>query len=591
MCGIVGYVGQQHPKEFLIDGLKKLEYRGYDSSGIAIKNNDNIQIIKSTGKIADLEEKIKQEDLINSKLGIAHTRWATHGEANEVNAHPHKVNKVTIVHNGIIENATDLKNKLVNEGIVFRSETDTEVACAVIDNYYKGSPIEAITKAIKALKGSYAFGILFEDQDKLYAVRKDSPLIVGIGKGENYIASDIAAIIKYTDEYILLEDDEVAELSEDKVTIYKDGKKINKEVNQATITVEDANKGSYKHFMLKEIMEEPIVLQRTLNKYLNDMDKMVDVSSYEDIHIVACGSALYAGMIGKCLLEEKANIKCMTECASEYRYKKIIYDRKTLVILVSQSGETADTIAAMRKAHEEGIDTLAIVNVKTSTIAREAKQTLFIEAGPEIAVATTKAYLLQVAMFSLIALKAAKSKGLETNYKKILEEGKHLPEYLRKVLNDKGIFENVGKELKDARDAFYIGRGVDYAMCEEGSLKLKEVSYTHSDAYQAGELKHGTISLIEEGVPVFAIITDDKIKDKTESNVIEVESRKARIYTITNDGSLMNHHFKYVVEKLSDYFQPILIVPPLQMIGYYVALERGLDIDKPRNLAKSVTVE
>ncbi len=591
MCGIVGYVGQQHPKEFLIDGLKKLEYRGYDSSGIAIKNNDNIQIIKSTGKIADLEEKIKQEDLINSKLGIAHTRWATHGEANEVNAHPHKVNKVTIVHNGIIENATDLKNKLVNEGIVFRSETDTEVACAVIDNYYKGSPIEAITKAIKSLKGSYAFGILFEDQDKLYAVRKDSPLIVGIGKGENYIASDIAAIIKYTDEYILLEDDEVAELSEDKVTIYKDGKKINKEVNQATITVEDANKGSYKHFMLKEIMEEPIVLQRTLNKYLNDMDKMVDVSSYEDIHIVACGSALYAGMIGKCLLEEKANIKCMTECASEYRYKKIIYDRKTLVILVSQSGETADTIAAMRKAHEEGIDTLAIVNVKTSTIAREAKQTLFIEAGPEIAVATTKAYLLQVAMFSLIALKAAKSKGLETNYKKILEEGKHLPEYLRKVLNDKGIFENVGKELKDARDAFYIGRGVDYAMCEEGSLKLKEVSYTHSDAYQAGELKHGTISLIEEGVPVFAIITDDKIKDKTESNVIEVESRKARIYTITNDGSLMNHHFKYVVEKLSDYFQPILIVPPLQMIGYYVALERGLDIDKPRNLAKSVTVE
>ena len=591
MCGIVGYVGQQHPKEFLIDGLKKLEYRGYDSSGIAIKNNDNIQIIKSTGKIADLEEKIKQEDLINSKLGIAHTRWATHGEANEVNAHPHKVNKVTIVHNGIIENATDLKNKLVNEGIVFRSETDTEVACAVIDNYYKGSPIEAITKAIKSLKGSYAFGILFEDQDKLYAVRKDSPLIVGIGKGENYIASDIAAIIKYTDEYILLEDDEVAELSEDKVTIYKDGKKIEKEINQATITVEDANKGSYKHFMLKEIMEEPIVLQRTLNKYLNDMDKMVDVSSYEDIHIVACGSALYAGMIGKCLLEEKANIKCMTECASEYRYKKIIYDRKTLVILVSQSGETADTIAAMRKAHEEGIDTLAIVNVKTSTIAREAKQTLFIEAGPEIAVATTKAYLLQVAMFSLIALKAAKSKGLETNYKKILEEGKHLPEYLRKVLNDKGIFENVGKELKDARDAFYIGRGVDYAMCEEGSLKLKEVSYTHSDAYQAGELKHGTISLIEEGVPVFAIITDDKIKDKTESNVIEVESRKARIYTITNDGSLMNHHFKYVVEKLSDYFQPILIVPPLQMIGYYVALERGLDIDKPRNLAKSVTVE
>lgn len=591
MCGIVGYVGEQHPKEFLIDGLKKLEYRGYDSSGIAIKNSDNIQIIKSTGKISDLEDKVNNENLINSKLGIAHTRWATHGEANETNAHPHKVGRTTLVHNGIIENATDLKNKLVNEGVVFRSETDTEVACAVINNYYNGDPIKAITEAIKTLKGSYAFGILFEGQDKLYAVRKDSPLIVGIGEGENYIASDIAAIIKYTDKYMLLEDDEVVELTKDEVKVYKDGVKIDKEVQTSTMTIEDANKGNYKHFMLKEIMEEPIVLQRTLNKYINDMDKMVDISSYEEIHIVACGSALYAGMIGKCLLEEKANIKCMTECASEYRYKKIIYDRKTLVILVSQSGETADTIAAMRKAHEEGIDTLAIVNVKTSTIAREAKQTLFIEAGPEIAVATTKAYLLQVAMFSLIALKAAHSKGLEDNYNEILEEAKHLPDYLRKVLNDKDTFAEVGKEIKDARDAFYIGRGVDYAMCEEGSLKLKEVSYTHSDAYQAGELKHGTISLIEEGVPVFAIITNDKIKDKTESNVIEVESRQARIYTITNDPSIMNHHFKYVVEKLSDYFQPILIVPPLQLIGYYTALERGLDIDKPRNLAKSVTVE
>ena len=591
MCGIVGYVGEQHPKEFLIDGLKKLEYRGYDSSGIAIKNDDNIQIIKSTGKIADLENKVEETDLIHSCLGIAHTRWATHGEANETNAHPHKVNKTTIVHNGIIENATDLKNKLVNDGVVFRSETDTEVACAVINNYYSGNPIEAITKAIKSLKGSYAFGVLFEDQDKLYAVRKDSPLIVGIGEGENYIASDIAAIIKYTDQYILLEDDEVVELTKDGVCVYKDGEKIEKEVKTSTMTMEDANKGNYKHFMLKEIMEEPIVLQRTLNKYINDMDQMIDVSSYEEIHIVACGSALYAGMIGKCLLEEKANIKCYTECASEYRYKKVIYDRKTLVILVSQSGETADTIAAMRKAHEEGIDTLAIVNVKTSTIAREAKKCLFIEAGPEIAVATTKAYLLQVAMFSLIALKAAHSKGLEENYKEVLEEAKHLPEYLRKVLNDKEVFEGVGKEIVDAKDAFYIGRGVDYAMCEEGSLKLKEVSYIHSDAYQAGELKHGTISLIEEGVPVFAIITDEKIKDKTESNVIEVESRKAKIYTITNDGSIMNHHFKYVVEKLSDYFQPILVVPPLQMIGYYVADSRGLDIDKPRNLAKSVTVE
>lgn len=591
MCGIVGYVGKKHPREILIEGLKKLEYRGYDSSGIAIKNNDNIQIIKSTGKIKELEDKINSTELISSNLGIAHTRWATHGEANEINAHPHKVGKVTLVHNGIIENSTDLKNKLVNDGIVFRSETDTEVACAVINNYYNGNGIETITKAIRELKGSYAFGILFEDSNKLYAVRKDSPLIIGIGTDENFIASDIAAIIEYTNKYILLEDDEVVELSEEGVKVYKNGELIEKKIETSTVSIEDADKGNYKHFMLKEIMEEPIVLQRTFNRYINDMNNIFDVSNYEEIHIVACGSALYAGMIGKSLLEEKANIKCDIECASEYRYKKIIYDRKTLVILVSQSGETADTIAAMRKAHKEGIDTLAIVNVKTSTIAREAKNKLFIEAGPEIAVATTKAYLLQVAVFSLIALKAAKTKNLENNYKEILEETKTLPSKLKNILNDKEIFHNIGEEIKDAKDAFFIGRGIDYAMCEEGSLKLKEVSYTHSDAYQAGELKHGTISLIEDNTPVFAIITKENIKDKTESNVIEVESRLAKIYTITNDPSIKNHHFKYVVEKVSDYFQPILIVPVLQLIGYYTADVRGLDIDKPRNLAKSVTVE
>ena len=591
MCGIVGYVGKKHPREILIEGLKKLEYRGYDSSGIAIKNNDNIQIIKSTGKIKELEDKINSTELISSNLGIAHTRWATHGEANEINAHPHKVGKVTLVHNGIIENSTDLKNKLVNDGIVFRSETDTEVACAVINNYYNGNGIETITKAIRELKGSYAFGILFEDSNKLYAVRKDSPLIIGIGTDENFIASDIAAIIEYTNKYILLEDDEVVELSEEGVKVYKNGELIEKKIETSTVSIEDADKGNYKHFMLKEIMEEPIVLQRTFNRYINDMNNIFDVSSYEEIHIVACGSALYAGMIGKSLLEEKANIKCDVECASEYRYKKVIYDRKTLVILVSQSGETADTIAAMRKAHNEGIDTLAIVNVKTSTIAREAKNKLFIEAGPEIAVATTKAYLLQVAVFSLIALKAAKTKNLEDNYKEILEETKNLPSKLKNILNDKEIFHNIGEEIKDAKDAFFIGRGIDYAMCEEGSLKLKEVSYTHSDAYQAGELKHGTISLIEDNTPVFAIITKENIKDKTESNVIEVESRLAKIYTITNDPSIKNHHFKYVVEKVSDYFQPILIVPVLQLIGYYTADVRGLDIDKPRNLAKSVTVE
>ena len=591
MCGIIGYIGKKQPVNFLLDGLKKLEYRGYDSSGIAIKENENIQIIRSIGRIKDLENKTKNTKLLNGNIGIAHTRWATHGEPTEENAHPHQVGNVTLVHNGIIENAEELRENLITDGVKFKSETDTEVACAVINNYYEKDPIAAITKALKELKGSYAFGIIFKDSNKLYAVRKDSPLIIGIGEDENYIASDIAAIINYTNKYILLEDNEIVEITAQEIKTYKDGVEIKKDIQAANITAEEADKGSYKHYMLKEIMEEPIVLARTLNRYINNMESVFDVSKYEEIHIVACGSAMYAGMIGKSLLEEKANIKCLVECASEYRYKKVIYDRKTLVILVSQSGETADTVAAMRKAHEENIDTLAIVNVKTSTIAREAKHVMLIEAGPEIAVATTKAYLLQVAVFSLIALKAANLLGLEKNYNDILKEAENLPKLLKKVLEDKEEFKSISKEIYQNKDVFYIGRGIDYAMCLEGSLKLKEVSYTHSDAYQAGELKHGTISLIEEDVPVFAIITDDRIKDKTESNVIEVDSRKAKVFTITNDDTIKNHHKKYVVPKTSYYLQAILTVPPLQLVGYYVGDLKKLDIDKPRNLAKSVTVE
>ena len=591
MCGIIGYIGKKQPVNFLLEGLKKLEYRGYDSSGIAIKENENIQIIRSIGRIKDLENKTKNTKLLNGNIGIAHTRWVTHGEPTEENAHPHQVGNVTLVHNGIIENAEEVRENLITDGVKFKSETDTEVACAVINKYYKKDPIAAITKALKELKGSYAFGIIFKDNDKLYAVRKDSPLIIGIGEEENYIASDIAAIINFTNKYILLEDNEIVEITAQEIKTYKDGVEIKKDIQAANITAEEADKGSYKHYMLKEIMEEPIVLARTLNRYINNMESVFDVSKYEEIHIVACGSAMYAGMIGKSLLEEKANIKCLVECASEYRYKKVIYDRKTLVILVSQSGETADTVAAMRKAHEENIDTLAIVNVKTSTIAREAKHVMLIEAGPEIAVATTKAYLLQVAVFSLIALKAANLLGLEKNYNDILKEAENLPKLLKKVLEDKEEFKSISKEIYQNKDVFYIGRGIDYAMCLEGSLKLKEVSYTHSDAYQAGELKHGTISLIEEDVPVFAIITDDRIKDKTESNVIEVDSRKAKVFTITNDDTIKNHHKKYVVPKTSYYLQAILTVPPLQLVGYYVGDLKKLDIDKPRNLAKSVTVE
>lgn len=591
MCGIIGYIGKKSPEEFLINGLKNLEYRGYDSSGIAIKENNQIQIIKSVGRIRDLEKKIHNSKLLKGNIGIAHTRWATHGEPTVKNAHPHQVGKVTLVHNGIIENAEELKQKLLNEGVNFNSDTDTEVACAIINKYYEGDPVTAITKALEEIKGSYAFGIMFEDIDKLYAVRKDSPLIIGTSSNENYIASDIAAIINYTNKYILLEENEIVELTSEKIKAYKDGKEIKKDIQSANITKEEADKGSYKHYMLKEIMEEPMVLARTLNKYINNMEDVFDVSKYEEIHIVACGSAMYAGMIGRNLLEEKANIKCYVECASEYRYKKVIYDRKTLVILVSQSGETADTVAAMRKAHADGVDTLAIVNVKTSTIAREAKHVMFIEAGPEIAVATTKAYLLQVAVLALISLKAAKEKGLEKDYETILKEANKLPKLLKKILDDKEIFKNISKEIYKNHDVFYIGRGIDYAICLEGSLKLKEVSYTHSDAYQAGELKHGTISLIEKNVPIFAIITDESIKEKTESNVIEVESRQGKIFTITNDETLKNHHFKYVVPKINYYFQSILVVPPLQLVGYYVGDLKKLDIDKPRNLAKSVTVE
>lgn len=591
MCGIVGYIGKKSPEEFLINGLKNLEYRGYDSSGIAIKENNQIQIIKSVGRIRDLEKKIHNSKLLKGNIGIAHTRWATHGEPTVKNAHPHQVGKVTLVHNGIIENAEELKQKLLNEGVNFNSDTDTEVACAIINKYYEGDPVTAITKALEEIKGSYAFGIMFEDIDKLYAVRKDSPLIIGTNSNENYIASDIAAIINYTNKYILLEENEIVELTSEKIKAYKDGKEIKKDIQSANITKEEADKGSYKHYMLKEIMEEPMVLARTLNKYINNMEDVFDVSKYEEIHIVACGSAMYAGMIGRNLLEEKANIKCYVECASEYRYKKVIYDRKTLVILVSQSGETADTVAAMRKAHADGVDTLAIVNVKTSTIAREAKHVMFIEAGPEIAVATTKAYLLQVAVLALISLKAAKEKGLEKDYETVLKEANEVPKLLKRILDDKEIFKNISKEIYKNHDVFYIGRGIDYAICLEGSLKLKEVSYTHSDAYQAGELKHGTISLIEKNIPIFAIITDESIKEKTESNVIEVESRQGKIFTITNDETLKNHHFKYVVPKINYYFQSILVVPPLQLVGYYVGDLKKLDIDKPRNLAKSVTVE
>ncbi len=590
MCGIIGYIGEKNPVEVLINGLKCLEYRGYDSAGIALKEKDQIEVIKSVGKIVNLEEKLKNQELIPSHLGIAHTRWATHGKPSEKNAHPHTVGNVTLVHNGIIENAEELREKLKKEGVTFNSETDTEVITALINKYYENDPIEAINKALDEVKGSYALGILFQGSDDLYAVRKDSPLIVGLGKNENFIASDIAAIIDYTNKYLLLEEREIAHITKNKVTITKDGKTVEKEVQTTNMERDAKDKCGYDHYMLKEIMEEPVVLEKTFKPYLENLDKLPDLTDYEEIHVVACGSAMYAGMIGKALLEEYANTKVEIDVASEYRYKNIIYDRKTLVILISQSGETADTIAAMRKAKENKVETLAIVNVKTSTIARESDNQIFIEAGPEIAVATTKAYILQVGIMALLAYKTALAKGLVKEEHKVLEEAEKLPRLIKEVLDRRDEYKKIAKEIYTSEDIFFIGRKIDYATSMEGSLKLKEVSYIHSEAYQAGELKHGTISLIEEGMPVFAIITDEEIKDKTVSNIEEVKSRGAKTIVISNE-SWDNQKLQIVVPKISPYFQPILIVPTLQLIAYETAKLRGCDIDKPKNLAKSVTVE
>lgn len=583
MCGIVGYIGFREPKDVLVEGLKTLEYRGYDSAGIALKNDTSVQVIKEVGRISSLEEKINKEKLIDSHIGIAHTRWATHGGVTEVNAHPHTVGRVTLVHNGIIENAMELKKKLSGEGVLFKTETDTEVLTALIDYYYDNDPIMAIERAINDVRGSYALAIVFKDQDKLFAVRKDLPLIVGYGKDEYFVASDISAIINYTNRYSLLDENEIVTLDFNGISVVKDDKEIKKEVLVTELTAESKEKCGYEHYMLKEIMEEPIVLEKTLKPFIDNFDNIFDVSGYEEIHIVACGSAMYAGMIGKSLLEENSNIRVLCEVASEYRYKKVLYDRKTLVIVISQSGETADTIAAMRKAKENGALTLAIVNVKGSTIARESDRQIFIEAGPEIAVATTKAYILQVAIMALLACRVAGKKD-------IVNELKKLPRLLKEVIDRRDIYLEIAKKISNREDIFFIGRKIDYAISLEGSLKLKEVSYIHSEAYQAGELKHGTISLIDKGTPVFAIVTEEDIKEKTISNICEVKARGAMIIVVSNeDGFECDYLIK--VPRVSEFLQPILVVPCLQLIAYEVAKIRGCDIDKPKNLAKSVTVE
>ena len=580
MCGIIGYIGKRNPVEILIEGLKKLEYRGYDSAGIALKGND-IEVIKSVGKISNLEDKINNSNIIDSNIGIAHTRWATHGEPTEINAHPHTIGNITLVHNGIIENAKELKEKLQNKGIKFNTSTDTEVVAALIDYYYKENTKEAIEKAIKELKGSYALAIINKDEDKLYAVRCESPLILGIGEEEYFVTSDIGAILPYTKNYVLLGENEIVTLSKDNYIIEKDDTKVFRKVEVSNLSIEDTSLNGYDHYMMKEINEEPILVDNLVKKYINNIDKLPDLKKYKNIHIVGCGSAYYAGMIGKYLFEDDG-IKVECDVASEYRYRNIIYDKDTLVILISQSGETADTIAAMRKANDSQVDTLAIVNVESSTIERESTYSVLIEAGKEIAVATTKAFILQVLILSLLSYKI----NPDDKYK---EDIKKLPQQLKVLLDKTGFYKKLADSIYKHEDVFFMGRKVDYAISMEGSLKLKEVSYIHSDSYQAGELKHGTISLVNEGTIVFAIVTDDEIRDKTISNLEEVISRGAKPIYVGNVD--VNYEDKIIIPKVHKKLQPILAVPPLQMIAYFVALKRGCDIDKPKNLAKSVTVE
>ena len=579
MCGIVGYVGNRDVSEVLLEGLKKLEYRGYDSAGIALYGKE-LQIIKSLGKISNLEDKIKNSDLIDCNMGIAHTRWATHGEPSENNAHPHRIGKITLVHNGIIENAHELKEELQGDGVEFKTNTDTEVVAGLIDYYYDGDMVRALEKSINRIKGSYALAILVDGEDKMYAVRSESPLILGVGDNEYFVTSDIGAILAYTNKYVLLGKNEIVTIDKNGYNIEMNGKEVKREIETSNLSLEDTGLNGYDHYMMKEINEEPVLVDNIINKYINNLDTLPDISKYKHIHIVGCGSAYYAGMIAKYIFEDDG-IKVDCDVASEYRYRNIVYEEDTLVILISQSGETADTIAAMRMANEHA-DTLAIVNVDGSTIARESTYKVLIEAGKEIAVATTKAFILQVLILSLLSYKINKDE-------EYLKDIKKLPQQLKVLLDKTGYYKKLADSIYKHDDVFFIGRKVDYAISMEGSLKLKEVSYIHSDSYQAGELKHGTISLIKEGTIVFAIVTDDSIRDKTISNLEEVISRGAKPIYVGNVET--KYEDQIIIPRLHSKLQPILAVPPLQMIAYYVALKRGCEIDKPRNLAKSVTVE
>ncbi len=600
MCGIIGYTtNKKNAVDIALAGLKNLEYRGYDSSGIAFYNS-SINMVKSKGKIANLDEKLSSIDTTSS-VAIAHTRWATHGEPNETNAHPHQVGKVTLVHNGIIENYSLLREELIGIGYNFKSETDTEVATAYIDYCYSlcNDKLQAIVDACKKIRGSYAFDIIYEDEPQtIYSTRKDSPLIIGYGKDGNFAASDISAILSYTNKYSLIDEGEIVRLTKDSVTFYNSSlEEIKKEVKIADWDATQYQKNGFDHFMLKEIYEQPKVIQDVFTRYYNNCEYSdIDFSSFDKIDIVACGSAMHAALVGKYLLQTYAKIPVMVEVASEYRYAEELITPKTLLIVVSQSGETADTLAALRLAKQKGAYVVGIINAVGSTIAREVDKCIYTYAGPEIAVATTKGYSTQVAVLSTLAINAMKQKGLLEHEEKLKEELLNISKSLDAIISNRDLYLDIAKNIYTHNDVFFIGRGIDSSICMEGSLKLKEISYTHSESYSAGELKHGTISLIEENTPVIALATNEELFEKTVSNLKETKARGAYSIFITTDAH-KNYNFDefadktVIVPKNSEFTQPLLVVIVLQLIAYEVAKLRGCDIDKPRNLAKSVTVE
>lgn len=612
MCGIVGFTGEHQAAPILLDGLSRLEYRGYDSAGIAVRDGEKQpEVIRAKGRLKVLAEKTDNGAAVSGTCGIGHTRWATHGEPSVTNAHPHMSDdgNVIAVHNGIIENYQELKDKLIRKGYVFHSETDTEVAVKLVDYYYKkyeGTPVDAINHAMVRIRGSYALAILFQEYpEEIYVARKDSPMILGISEGESYIASDVPAILKYTRNVYYIGNLEMARVRKGEITFYNlDGEEIQKELKTIEWDAEAAEKAGFEHFMMKEIYEQPKAVADTLNSVLkNGKIDLSDVGLTEEIiretsqiYIIACGSAYHVGTAAQYVLEDLTEIPVRVELASEFRYRKPIMDPKGLAVVISQSGETADSLAALREAKELGVRTVGIINVVGSSIAREADHVFYTLAGPEISVATTKAYSTQLMAVYILALQFAlvREKITEEQYEKYIAELQTIPEKIRKILEDKERLQWFAAKQANARDVFFIGRGIDYAISMEGSLKMKEVSYIHSEAYAAGELKHGTISLIEDGTLVIGVLTQPELYEKTVSNMVECKSRGAYLMGLTSFGN-------YNIEETADFtvyipgtdphFATSLAVIPLQLIGYYVSVARGLDVDKPRNLAKSVTVE